>query len=229
MALFLGKDSLLSGKQAQQAYRFVLNIKGVDVALIQNVTSPKYKVQTTEYEMLEYKFKYPKKAEWVGPITFSVLQVIDQELVTTTLGYFMSKLYDSGYYASPMGIGTGQRDLVLPPELFEARSNISTFLNNGPDIGYIRKAGEGTVLDFSKQKLKAALGRVEIKMLDESGAIFESFRLNGAFITGVSPTDLTYDGEKLSTVTVELSYDWADYGRGGLYAEEDAVSRIFGI
>ena len=229
MGLFLGKDSLLSGKQAQQVYRFVLNIKGIDVALIQNVTSPKYKVQTTPYKMLEYTFHYPKTAEWEGPISFEVLQVIDQDLVTTTLGYFMSKLYDSAYYASPMGIGTGDKDPLLPDDFYQAKNAVSQFFNNGPNTGYVRNATEGTVFDFSKQKLRAALGRVEIKMLDEDGAIYESFRLNGAFITSVKPTDLTYDGEKISTVKIDLSYDWADYGRGGVYAEEDAVSRIFGF
>ena len=229
MPLFSDRSSLLTGKQAQQVYRFVLRVKGVDAALIQNVTTPKYKVVTTSYTLMEYKFNYPTKIEWQGPITFDVLQILDSDLLTSTLGYFMSKVYDSSYYSSPMGIGEGKRDLILPNSLYNARSNISTFVNNGPNVGYIRNSSEGSVLDFSKQKLSAALGTVEIKTLDEDGAVFESWRLNGAFITGLTPTDLNYNSETLATVKVEVSYDWADYGFRGVYAEEDSVSRILGF
>ena len=229
MPLFSDRSSLLNGKQAQQNYRFILRVKGVDAALIQNVTTPKYKVSTTSYNLMEYKFNYPTKVEWQGPITFDVLQILDSDLLTSTLGYFMSKVYDSGYYASPMGIGEGKRDLILPNSVYNARSKISTFVNNGPNVGYVRNSSEGTVLDFSKQKLSAALGTIEIKTLDEEGVVFESWRLNGSFITAVTPTDLSYSNETLSTVKVEVSYDWADYGFRGVYAEEDSVSRILGF
>lgn len=229
MPLFSDKSSLLTGKQAQQVYRFILRVKGVDAALIQNVTIPKYKVTTTSYNMMEYKFNYPTKVEWQNPITFDVLQILDSDLLTSTLGFFMSKVYDSGYYASPMGIGEGKKDTILPNSLYNLRDNISTFFNNGPNVGYVRNSSEGTVLDFSKQKLSAALGIIEIKTLDEEGAVFESWRLNGAFITGITPTDLNYNNEALSTVKVEVTYDWADYGFRGVYAEQDAVSRILGF
>ena len=66
-------------------------------------------------------------------------------------------------------------------------------------------------------------------LLDENGDIFESWRLNGAFITSVESSNLTYADEKLATVKVELSYDWADYGFRGVYAEQDSVSRILGF
>jgi len=229
MPLFFDKSSLVNGKQAQQSHRFILNIKGVDAAIIREVTVPKYKVTTESYELLEYKFNYPKKVEWQGPVSFDVIQILDDEAVVSTLGYFMSKLYSSAYYASPMGIGTGERDLVLPNSLYNIRDKISSFINNGPNTGYVRTSNEGTVLDLSKQKLTAALGKVEIKVLDEQGKVFESWRLNQAFITGITPTDLTYDGEKLSTIKVELNYDWASYGFRGVYAEEDSVLRILGI
>lgn len=229
MPLFSNKSSLVSGKQAQQVYRFVLRVKGIDAALIQSVTTPKYKISTTDYQMLEYKFKYPTTAEWTGPITFDVLQILDEDLITSTLGFFMSKLYNSDYYASPMGLGTGEKDVFLPNALYKARDSISTFVNNGPNNGYARKSGEGSVLDLSKQKLTNALGNVEIITLDEEGNKFDCWRLNGAFITGITPVDLTYNSETLSTVKVELSYDWASYGFRGVYAEEGSIMRILSI
>ena len=44
---FVDKSALITGKQAQQTHRFVLRVKGIDSALITNVTIPKYKITTT--------------------------------------------------------------------------------------------------------------------------------------------------------------------------------------
>jgi hypothetical protein len=229
MPLFANKSSLITGKQIQQTHRFVLNIKGVDAALIQDVTPPSYKTEIQTFQMLEYKFVYPTKVDWSNEITFNIIQILDEDLITSTLGFFMQKLYNSSYYASPLGIGNGERDPLLPNELYNARSRVSDFLNNGKNTGYTRNANEGTVLDYSKQKLTSALGRVEIKMLDEEGKVYESWKLNNAFISGITPDNLSYNSETVSKISIKVAYDWADYGYRGVYAEEDVVSRIFGI
>ena len=141
----------------------------------------------------------------------------------------MNKLYNPAYYASPMGIGAGERDIVPISKVYEYRDKTAAFLNNGPNTGYARTAGEGTVLDLSKQKLTAALGTIQINTLDTDGNIFDSWRLNGGFISAITPVDLTYESEKLSTVKVEVTYDYASYGFRGVFAEEDAVTRITSI
>ena len=229
MPLFSNKSSLVTGKQVQQTYRFVLNIKGIDAALIQDVTAPSYTVGTETVNMLEYKFKYPTKLEWNGEVTLNIIQILDSDLITSTIGFFMQKVYNSSYYASPMGIGTGDRDVLLPNELYNARSKFSDFVNTGRNTGYTRNSNEGTVLDMSKQKLTAALGRFEIKTLDEEGKVYESWKLNNPFIISFQPDNLTYLIENISKISVKVSYDWADYGFRGVYAEEDVVSRIFGV
>lgn len=229
MPLFSNRSALTTGQQLQQDYRFILNVKGIDVALIKNVTAPKYKVGTDSYNILDYKFNYPTKLEWEGPISFDIVQVLEDDLVTSTLGYFMSKVYKSTFYSSPMGIGTGERDIFLSNTIYNLREKASTFLNNGIDVGYERNSNEGSVLEFSKQKLQAELRTVIINTIDADGKIYDSWRLNGAFITGITPSDLNYDSEKISTIKVTISYDWADYGFRGVFAEEDVVSRIGGI
>lgn len=229
MPLFFDKSYLTSGKQLQQSYRFVLRVKGIDAALIKDVTVPNYSIETAEYDMLEYSFRYPKKVKWSESIDFNIVEVLDEEILTSTLGFFMSKLYNSSFYASPMGIGNGQRDILIPNSLYNKRDQISSFVNNGPNTGYQRRSDEGTVLELSKQKLTAELGIVQINTLDTEGNIYDCWRLNGAFIKEITPTNLTNDNENLTTIKVSLSYDWASYGFRGVFAEEDAVQRIIGI
>jgi hypothetical protein len=227
--LFVDKSSLITGKQAQQTHRFVLRIKGVDAALITNVSIPKYKMTVAKYNILDYTINYPGKIEWQSPITFDVIQMLDDATITSVLGYFMNKLYNSAYYASPTGLGFGERDVVPIKEFYDKRDKAAALFNNGLNTGYARQAGDGSILDLSKQKLTAALGRVEINTLDTDGNIYDCWRLNGAFISGITPADLTYGEEKLSTVKVEVSYDYASYGFRGVFAEEDAVVRILPI
>ena len=229
MPLFFDKSSLITRKQAQQSFRFILRIKGVDSALIKSVSVPKYSIETANYSMLEYDFKYPKKVKWDGKVSFDIIQMLDDGIFTSVIGQFMSKLYNSNYYASPLGIGDDRRDPLIPNSFYTAKDRIENFFNLGLNAGYERKVDEGSVLELSKQKLSAILGAIEIQTLDENGEKFDSWRLNGAYITGITPTDLTYENETISTVKVDLSYDWADYGFRGVYAEEDSVQRLFGI
>lgn len=229
MSIFFDKSSLITGKQAQQSFRFVLRVRGVDTALVRSVTVPKYTIETSKYSMLEYDFSYPKKVKWDGKISFDVLQIIDENIFTTTLGYFMSLLYNSNYYASPMGIGSGEKDPLLPNAVYGLKGKVENLINFGLNPGYQRNSDEGTVLEISKQKLSGVLKTVQIDTLDDKGERYDCWKLNGAFITAVSPTDLTYENETISTVKIDLSYDWASYGFRGVFAEEDSVQRLFGI
>jgi len=232
MPLYFDRSSLTSGKQAQQQHRFILRVAGIDAALIKDVAVPKYKIDTTTYDLLDYKFNYPGKVTWTSPVDFTIIQLIDQGIFYSTIGFFMSKLYNYGYNATPTGIGSAERDITIPSSLFNTRQGINALFGGGigGDLGgYVRSASEGTVLDLSKGKLTAAIGNVIISSLDEEGRVFDSWRLNNAFISSITPTDYTYDSEKISTVKVSLAYDWAEYGFRGVFAEENAVKSIVGL
>jgi len=230
--VFTGRSFLTSGKQAQQNYRFVLRIAGVDAALIQDVTAPSYTVETETVSILDYKFKYPTTAKWNGEVTFNIIQVIDNNLlqVATTLSFFMQKLNNPRYYVNPMTIReSGDVSLALPNDFYNAKDTITNFTENGLSKGYVKKSDEGTVLDFSKQKLTNALRRIEIRTLNEDGQIYESWRLNNAFITSVTPDNFNYSSETISKISVKVSYDWASYGFKGVYTDDSVSDKILGL
>jgi len=62
----------------------------------------------------------------------------------------------------------------------------------------------------SKASSIAALGGVNIQVIQADGAIVESWNLNGAFITGVSYSGLEYGNDEISEITLKFRYDWAD-------------------
>tara|TARA_R100000234_G_scaffold120046_1_gene105088 strand:+ start:2990 stop:3589 length:600 start_codon:yes stop_codon:yes gene_type:complete len=72
-------------------------------------------------------------------------------------------------------------------------------------------SGNESLSTIGKGNANAALGEVVIRALDEDGNFLEEWRLNNPFIVGVSFNNYDYSGEELSTVDLELRYDWASY------------------
>lgn len=93
--------------EAQQAFRFYLNIGGVHAACISDVGRPSYRIETEERRLLNWGFKYPTKVIW-NPISFTVQEVFSREIVNSIAGSFMTRLkevYDLPDQINPVGPG----------------------------------------------------------------------------------------------------------------------------
>jgi len=87
----LPRSAVVAPGTLQQSYRFILQIDGLDVAYITNVSRPSYVVSTEAYKLLNWSFNYPTELKW-NPITFSVREVYDRKLFNTVAGVFLDKL-----------------------------------------------------------------------------------------------------------------------------------------
>jgi hypothetical protein len=72
------------------------------------------------------------------------------------------------------------------------------------------KVDRNNLKDLSKRGLMNALGVVEIQMLTPEGEVYESWKLQGAFIKDVKFSQLDYSSDALTNIDVTLSYDWAE-------------------
>mgnify|MGYP003111883549 CR=1 FL=1 len=87
------------------------------------------------------------------------------------------------------------------------------------EAGYRVPGGEPGTANFdtrdfqtlAKKNSVAALGEITVQGLNAAGETVEQWQLNSAFIVGISFNDYDYGSEDLSTVDVELRYDWASY------------------
>ena len=64
--------------------------------------------------------------------------------------------------------------------------------------------------NFTKASLVDSLGPVAIQSLDSRGKVLEEWKLYGAFITEVKPSNLNYGNDELTNLRIQLSYDWAE-------------------
>mgnify|MGYP003138501667 FL=1 len=94
--------------------------------------------------------------------------------------------------------------------LFRILRNAGYKLPQRPGSG----AGPEFFETLGKDKMAAAIGTVTIQQLDSSGNVLETYTLNNPMIANVSFSDLSYDDEELTNITVEFAYDWAEITTG---------------
>ena len=70
----------------------------------------------------------------------------------------------------------------------------------------------GALTSISKGQAAGALGGdIQIEMIDELGVTKEQWVLRNAWIKEVDFSELSYDSDDLSEITVKVRYDWAEF------------------
>ena len=75
--------------------------------------------------------------------------------------------------------------------------------------GYRIPADGNTLVTQSKSKAANALGSVKILQIDGNGNEVETWDLKHPFIKSLKFSDLDYENDDISTIDIELRYDWA--------------------
>ena len=171
--------------EPKRQFRFKVlftNMEDGGVWYARSATKPTFTVNTSEHKFLNHTFYYPGSVTW-NTVTLSFVDPTKPDAT----GDLLKLLAESGYRVP------------------------------GGPVVHRQPAGAtgGDTADFQtigKANSHAALGDVKIQGLDASGKIIEEWTLNGSFITGITLNDYDYGSEDLSTVDVEIRYDWASYG-----------------
>lgn len=93
-------------------------------------------------------------------------------------------------------------DPVTPGSLFRLNRVIR-------QAGYRIPADGNTLVTQSKNKANSSLGSVKILQIDANGNQLETWELKHPFIKKLSFSELSYEDDELSTIDIELRYDWA--------------------
>jgi len=208
------KNHLTDGYQASLSDRFILDIEGIDVALIDGVTRPGYTIETEQFQLLEFQFNFPKTIKFDNTITFNIIEMLDPDIELTTMQNIMSRLIDDSMYVTPSSLRDPKNAFIGQP-----KSVGSGFLNS---INPLDQNLTSTVFNLSKKKLTDASSMntksfITIHTLDAEGNKYDSIRLIGPMITKVKPSDLKYGSSELNKVAVTVTFDYADYGREDIY------------
>lgn len=81
---------------AQQSFRFILEVSGINIAFIKDVKRPSFMIEYVDRELLTYNIKFPKKLKW-QPISFTVIETWDPNALSSVMGILMNKVLSNSY------------------------------------------------------------------------------------------------------------------------------------
>lgn len=227
MTATFGKENLVAGTQASLSDRFMIEIEGLDFALIESVARPGYKIETEAFQLMDYKFNFPKRVEFENTVDISIIELLDPDVDITQMENIMARVLNDSFYTTPSGIRDPKNPFIGQPKA--TKSILSPTLTNGfgETVATLasRAVNQGPTssrLNVSKEALTNALSmgtksEVVIHTLDSEGRKYESIRLIGAMITGVKFSGLKYSSSDINKITMTLTFDYVDFGRKGVY------------
>jgi len=95
---------------------------------------------------------------------------------------------------------------LVDPVSPDAVANTLAILQNS---GYHPPANAQDISTMSKKDAVASLRSVVVSQIDSDGLDLETWTLNNAFIKGAKFSDLSYDGDDISDISLTIRYDWA--------------------
>jgi hypothetical protein len=102
---------------------------------------------------------------------------------------------------------------LVDPVAPDASKTIQDIINAS---GYHFPQDPNDVSTISKRGAVSALGQVTIQQIGaEEGEIVEEWILHNAFVSKVSYGELSYEDEGLTTISLEITYDYAEMTRSG--------------
>ena len=110
------------------------------------------------------------------------------------------------YY--PGRVEWNELDITLvDPVSPDAVANTLAMIQNA---GYKPLANFTQTTTISKAAAIGALGGVNIEMIQSDGSAVETWSLQGAWISDVSFTELSYESDDIAEITLKFRYDWAE-------------------
>lgn len=215
------KNHLLSSGQASLSDRFILEMEGIDIALVESVGRPGYKIETESFQLMDYEFNFPKKVKFDNTVSLVIVEMLDPEINFTMMENVMSRIMNDSFYTTPSGFRDPKNPFIGQPKSVSGFS----LTNQGSTSNKLNLSKEA----LTKYTTMATTAPIVIHTIDSDGKKYESIRLNGAMITQVAFSGLKYSSSEINKITLTLTFDYVDYGRQGNYNYGGAYDKLRGL
>lgn len=188
-----------SGFEPKREFRFKVEIAGIPAFYVKSVTKPKFSIGQGEHKFLNRTFYFPGHVTW-EPVTATFIDDA-QGTVMASLGQVMA-LSNYGDIA-----GQDKQDIFGPDGAKFKTIQKQALTQASKDLTGQRPAAS----DLSVKE--AGAQEIVIRQLDstgDEGNVVEQITLYNGWISSITPSDLSYESEDLSSYEIELRYDWAD-------------------
>ena len=171
--------------EPKRQFRWLLSVDGIPYYTIKKVNRPSYEVAEAEHKFINHTFYFPGRVTY-NTISFDIVDTASPDAAET-----LKQMLFAGGYALP-------KDELVSTQTITKHGGVTA-------LGRvtIELLGGGGVAG-------SGAGGGIVSPENDEGAILEYWTLWNAWIKKIEFSELDYEGDDLSTITVELRYDYAE-------------------
>lgn len=93
------------GKEPKRAYRWILDVNGIDTYTIKKVSKPSFTITESEHQFLNHTYYYPGRVTW-NTVSFTLVDPIEPDAASKLLNIIRDSGYSPISNADPNNLGT---------------------------------------------------------------------------------------------------------------------------
>ncbi len=171
--------------EPKRQFRWLLSVDGIPYYTIKKVNRPSYEVAEAEHKFINHTFYFPGRVTY-NTVSFDIVDTASPDAAET-----LKQILFAGGYALPKDENVATQTITKHGGVTALGRVTIELLGGGGKQG--STAGGGIVSPEN-----------------DEGAILEYWTLHNAWIKKIEFSELDYEGDDLSTITVELRYDYAE-------------------
>jgi hypothetical protein len=170
--------------EPKRKFRWVMNVGGIPFWTIKKVTRPVISITEAEHKFINHTFYFPGRVTY-NEVDFTIVDTTNPDAAET-----LRQIIHAGGYRHPKSADVATQSLTKQGAV-SSLGVVQIMLLGG---GGNQTSGAGTGV---------ASG-------NDEGDVIEHWTLYNAWVKDVSFSELDYDGDELSEITVKLRYDFAE-------------------
>ena len=182
--------------EPKRKFRWLLSVGGVPYYTIKKVNRPTYEIAEAEHKFINHTFYFPGRVTY-NTVSFTIVDTASPDAAET----LKQMLYAGGY--------------ALPKDQNVATQTITKH-GGTTALGRvtIELLGGGGKQSQSPDRTSGyGAGNGAVTGINDEGTILEYWTLHNAWVKKIEFSELDYDGDDLTEVTVELRYDYAELNK----------------
>ena len=183
--------------EPKRKFRWLLSVDGIPYYTIKKVNRPTYEVAEAEHKFINHTFYFPGRVTY-NTVSFTVVDTASPDAAET----LKQMLYASGY-ALPKDQLVATQTMTKDASVRAlGRVTIELLSGGGADSqSNTRTGGFGAGNGVTSNNAQS---------YNDEGTVLEQWTLHNAWIKKIEFSELDYEGDDLTEITVELRYDYAE-------------------
>ena len=179
-----------SGFEPKRVFRFRVTIADIEPFYVKQISKPKFSVEQGEHKFLNRSYFFPGHVKW-EPVTAVYVDDNTSNVIQKLTATMASSNYGDIVGRSSLGPGNNFYKTIQKKALSDMTST-----------------GIGSALLPSNPESTSA--PMIIEQIDSTDlVVVEKIELYNAWVKSIEPDELKYDGEELSSYSIQIVYDWA--------------------